>query len=306
MNNATKVRYQGINSPDELVSYQVAKSQTYALVKSEFSQILYKYTLSRMYTGDQALDWLLECNEDPRLFGYLMKVYFKDKTRIPENYDRKQFEAMLRGMSLGEYNVYIQDHEWKRMGIKIISDDVLESAQRTVKSSVFCLSDLEKKRCISQPSMECKPTFSVEASDSHESVVETWARNSQPEIIIYAPPHSGKSTTLRRVNTIFGCCPEHRFYDTDDILSWDHNPRRVFTNVPTILKYGAVSFSFLPSKLEFFDRCGRRNLVPEQSWYDGARYHSLTYARTVLSDSYLDGIFSSHEFIRPTYGLINS
>lgn len=120
------------------------------------------------------------------------------------------------------------------------------------------------------------------SEERHEDLVERVVATTEPELIVYAPPFSGKSTIIEELRA-----KEIPVFDTDDVLTWKSKPKIIFTNIPSIVKYAKNAYSFMPSRNEFEARCRARQLDYSSGWYDDA----LTWSQTVnccYSDRKLD------------------
>ncbi|APG77812.1 hypothetical protein [Wenling toga-like virus] len=71
-------------------------------------------------------------------------------------------------------------------------------------------------------------------------------------LVIYAPPHSGKSTLCGGVPGI---------YDTDYLAYWQGTPKVVVTNIPEALAIGITSVAVLPDEATFRARLRARSIV---------------------------------------------
>lgn len=122
------------------------------------------------------------------------------------------------------------------------------------------------------------------ASLSHEEKVISRLTESKPKLVVYAPPHSGKSTMIKWFNQRL--CPScyergdvkdkhfHAAFDTDDIDAWNRRPHIVFTNVPPALAFGEKALAFIPSHSVFDERCKKRGLDPQPGWYRDVLMHA--------------------------------
>lgn len=301
--------YQGTNSPDELVSFQTSKLQTFAHVKSEFTFIMYQYSLSRAYDCDSRLEWLLEHEQNPYLFSFLFKTYFASVPPIFENYDRSSFIDFIRSILPGEFTSYIQD----KGEVEPRGETPLQSVRRLVSGNLFTVLNLEKECERSNSSLECADEVVLEVMETHEEVVEEWAKNAAIDVVIYAPPHSGKTTLAAEVNAeVQRITNSSRvvIHDTDDILNWTVQPKIVVTNVSSILKNARSAISFLPSSVEFERRCRLRGLTPLtasadvnsqmlRQWYSDAKTQCETFSCVVYSDDYIGSCYDRYRYFRP-------
>lgn len=111
--------------------------------------------------------------------------------------------------------------------------------------------------------------------------------------IIYAPPHSGKST-WRAIAVKKG----HHIYDTDDIRLWGNTffhdqieDRIILTNMQMYLKIPAkFKTALIPSHNVFKERCLLRHLDFHPSWKIFPLSENITDVEVIHSNMYLDVI----------------
>lgn len=119
------------------------------------------------------------------------------------------------------------------------------------------------------------------------------------DILIYAPPHSGKSTLQNSSKDFIisglDVGPCNRFLDTDDIFDWKHTTSRVtITNMPHLIAKAKYSVAIIPSEAEFIKRCEARKLVVQPGWYSGM-VREATEADVVFhDDAMLSDLIAKH------------
>lgn len=121
-------------------------------------------------------------------------------------------------------------------------------------------------------------------------------------IMIYAPPHSGKSTVQSgfiKFNTNVHPVKFEKFFDTDNFFTKinDYKSTVWFTNMPNLLKYAKYSIAIVPSRDCFMNRCRARGLNPLEEWYIGL-WNDVKYADVVVySNSWLSCILDTGQKI---------
>lgn len=267
----------GINSPDEKVSFQTAKNQTHYYVKNDFTQIMMRYAIERNYLGVTHYDWIDARKDNVYLFNYLYNTYFNTTPKLVENYDRLAFREHLKNLSPSDFDAYCAQK------ISNCCSTTSADTSTCVSGQTVPLTVRQICRDVETISSNYDDEFSLEMCDSHEDTVETWAETACPPVIIYAPPNSGKTTTISELRKVTNT----KISDTDAILTWTSPPSVVFTNIPTILKHGVTSYAVLPSREEFFARCIDRQLSPEKRWYDDAHYFCVKHAYHAFTNDYV-------------------
>lgn len=93
--------------------------------------------------------------------------------------------------------------------------------------------------------------------------------------MIYAPPHSGKSTLCGGVPGI---------YDTDYLAYWQGLPKVVVTNIPEVLALGVTGVAVIPDEATFRARLRLRSI-------EGADFPTFPeHVIVVHSNDYLGNI----------------
>lgn len=147
--------------------------------------------------------------------------------------------------------------------------------------------------------LECKEEKEVEEEDSdepldeqeaHENAVERFlSSEDNVNVVIYAPPNSGKTTLVEQLESSFHSLEVE---DTDHIEDWKSVPSIIVTNDIRFLKHAGRSIGILPSRSKFHERCKSRGLNPKPHWYTDVE-NGLRFAhrcRIIESDSYLTDI----------------
>lgn len=123
----------------------------------------------------------------------------------------------------------------------------------------------------------------------NEQIVE---RSQLFDVLIYAPPYSGKSTLLTRDEDLiilsknFG--PLRKVMDTDDIFSWHKKDSNVtITNMPHLIRMAKYSIAFVPSEDEFIRRCKFRGLKVLKDWYSGMLRETGEADVKILTDDFI-------------------
>lgn len=122
-----------------------------------------------------------------------------------------------------------------------------------------------------------------------------------PELIIYAPPHSGKTTFVKEVHDTWCKCPlkrlsgnidyithTHYLVDTDYCMFSDNNI--VITNRHELIKLGRQSVSLVPSEIVFRERCEMRGIKPGPSWYEDLLRNTSKSDILLTSDDWLGNL----------------
>lgn len=91
-----------------------------------------------------------------------------------------------------------------------------------------------------------------------ECAVEFLKKYWKCEVLVYAPPFSGKS----KLNEC------GMFHDTDFITRWKGNPQYIITNRHDLLGIGRMNYALLCSRRSFNMRCAKRGLTPGVNWYN--------------------------------------
>lgn len=108
--------------------------------------------------------------------------------------------------------------------------------------------------------------------------------------VVYAPPHSGK-TTIKNLHLELIC-------DSDECLLWTSHRPILVTNMWKFLRLGIQKIAIIPSKEQFFHRLGKRKISFIESWYDDmVKGVEEQQADKILSDKYIPEILaiSKHE-----------
>lgn len=102
-------------------------------------------------------------------------------------------------------------------------------------------------------------------------------------IVMYAPPHSGKTTYNKQVRS---------FLDTDSMFLWQQFESKgaYLTNMPNLIDKGVFTISIIPTRDEFFRRCRTRGLTPTDEWYTGMINDTKHSNCKILSNKYLSDL----------------
>lgn len=105
------------------------------------------------------------------------------------------------------------------------------------------------------------------------------------DLLIYAPPHSGKSTF------IMAELPDRLWFDTDYLHYWTSTcVTYCVTNMANLIRHARRSIAFVPSKGVFVSRCEKRGLIVGESWYDGLVRDAQHATMVVSTDEYISEV----------------
>lgn len=128
------------------------------------------------------------------------------------------------------------------------------------------------------------------------SEVKTSKANSF-DVVLYAPPSSGKSTFKQR-NYTFRVpysnvtLKSGNFSDTDDVFQWTAGRKPLLiTNMPNLLRYGKFSIAVVPTKGTFISRCQNRGLLVQDEWYSDVLENVKGADLIIYSDAWMGDLF---------------
>jgi len=107
----------------------------------------------------------------------------------------------------------------------------------------------------------------------------------QIPFLVYAPPHSGKTRWLQS--------HENDFVDTDHMYDWKVMHGKVVTNMSHLVKSAQTSVFLIPTRDEFFVRCGLRGLEADHVWYDTILENARLADFIIFSNSHLSEFSSA-------------
>lgn len=101
--------------------------------------------------------------------------------------------------------------------------------------------------------------------------------------LIYAPPHSGKSTFVTNNKS-------RVIHDTDYMSFWKLNKDIdiCITNRHELIPFAEHSLAIIPNEQLFLSRCRLRGLEPEPAWYSDLLTSSKLASHSIHYDGYLD------------------
>lgn len=126
----------------------------------------------------------------------------------------------------------------------------------------------------------------VELLLHHVTAKSTCSRKPVFDLVVYAPPASGKTTFVERVRR-----KGRHIVDTDDWSNYEHQSSICITNIPAMMKFGCEAIAVIPSPQEFIRRCNKRNLRHEATWYGDILRFSQWAKLVVMTDKHLSSIF---------------
>lgn len=128
-------------------------------------------------------------------------------------------------------------------------------------------------------------------------IADLYFENTVIPFLIYAPPHSGKTTLLQRINAHVS------FRDTDNIRELDFYTEFHITNMSHLLSQALTAIVILPSPGEFKERCLKRSLPYQVQWYQDllnnanmAKARAPNRIRVAKTDLYVISALMSLEF----------
>jgi len=111
-------------------------------------------------------------------------------------------------------------------------------------------------------------------------------------VVVYAPPHSGKSTYLNSEAPFF--------VDSDALLDWNsYLQSNVMTNIPYLITCAKFSYAIVPSRTLFNERCRLRGLEPLDCWYDDVLHYAKRASVSIYTDEYVGQVFHRLRELRP-------
>jgi len=139
----------------------------------------------------------------------------------------------------------------------------------------------------------------VENLLSTHTIADLYFKDATIPFLIYAPPHSGKTTFQQRISERLPV------RDTDVIRELDFYTEIHITNMSHLLAQAITAIAILPSSGEFKSRCLSRSLPYQQSWYRDAVDHinvakarAPDRIRVVKTDLYVTDAIMSLQLIR--------
>lgn len=187
-------------------------------------------------------------------------------------------------IEMGRENLVIADSDPKTVSVKMTVRPI-NYAELKNDNSVY---ELSNKYSGSIPVCRKLLTFNT---DFHASC-GTVDRGSRFDILIYAPPHSGKTTFInsgldvKMFGINFGSST--LVMDTDNMFQWMNVTSRVtLTNMSHLLKQARYSIAIVPKEETFLKRCKMRGLDPQSDWYSGMLLQSSICDVVLYTDHYV-------------------
>lgn len=302
------------NSRSDIRSFNLRVIRNYL-----HQSVRYQAIESRL-SGCKSSLWITYFNDYPDLESILVKLVIQESGKKELNnadvkYVLESYNKELFMQHLAEYG-YLQKVPLKPTylqqsmdlcGYSLDYEEDSESDYEDDPIEDYLIERITKYSTVHQlPDDEFVLDFNpnVEFERAVERIIEL----SPPEIIIYAPPHSGKTECIRLIQHICSSPSDEKLkaalsnvMDTDDIKQWSHHPRIVFTNISSILKFATKrAIAFLPDREEFNRRCEIRKLSPQPLWWTTAYENSREYAYTAFTNSFIE-LTLSYQFHKPRW-----
>lgn len=261
----------------------VNRQEQYKIAKSCFDQAFLEYGLFCKYMPEDTplarecmpeyfiehpLAWTDKYLDCPYLFNTIFKSFNLSKEK-----DFKTFFANYKEKD------FIRDAQQRN--ISTLNETKFVSTQRDAFQAFR-----KPKASKSSPKTEAAPALTMGELDvKNEGVYErslSLFEGLTVPVVVYAPPHSGKTTLLETVDQ-----SKVDTLDTDDLPTWDHLPEVVVTNMPHLISRGKISYAVVPTRTTFIDRCIKRGLAPVPKWYNDMLKYSYLSTHRILSDAYL-------------------
>lgn len=280
-------------------------------------------------------DWVLKYLECPWFYSFIITIYTKLHGQSPDHLTDEFFEnniteqVLIRFLQqrecISERAVFVthakrfNDHLYPAELLELLNADYSRGILY-VKPSVEKQNSTESEVVddelpVEQISSPCSSDQSRVISDKSEIVehhsgsLSIYQRSLglftdlKVRLLVYAPPHSGKTTFINTYNksicdihgadyyNSLSCVYSSQFiYDTDDIEKWSMFPFKVITNMPHLLTRADISVCILPDEKEFNSRLEKRGLDQKSSYYSDCLHYAVGATYLLRTNKYLSQV----------------